>query len=139
MALMGIAQDDDIILTHDSARPLVPSHLFDDCAHSAQEFGGAIVAVPVIDTVKLVENSFITQTPPREKLWAAQTPQGFSFANFLRITENTASFTDDAAAAEMCGLPVAIVPGVRSNIKITSAEDIAIAEVLLGANCIIDN
>ncbi len=130
-ALQGIARDEEIVLTHDAARPLAPPHLFGECARLAQEFGGAIVALPVIDTVKLVEGAFVVQTPAREKLWAAQTPQGFSFANFLRITKTELSYTDDAAAAEACGLPVAVVTGVRCNIKITSTEDIAIAEALM--------
>lgn len=135
----AVPQDLSIVLVHDAARPMVMSGDFDRCADAASASGAAIVAIPVPDTLKRVENGWITSTVPRAGLWAAQTPQGF---DRVRLTEACAiaraedrEFTDEASIFEYLGWPVAIVRGSQTNLKITHSEDLALAEALLSARC----
>ena len=93
-------------------------------------------AVPVKDTIKVVDdNGIITSTPDRKQLWAAQTPQGFD-VNLLKQCHTQGvrqgwEVTDDAALFEKCGMEVRIVPGEETNLKITTPQDLAIAEFIL--------
>lgn len=124
------------IAVHDGARPLVAPEDIAKCAADAFCFGGAILAVPVTDTIKITDPAGFTEsTPPREKLFAAQTPQIFEINTFKKALEKAAEagnrWTDDSAVFENFGKKVYLTPGSSDNIKITSPEDIGIAEAFL--------
>ncbi|GBF35728.1 2-C-methyl-D-erythritol 4-phosphate cytidylyltransferase [Desulfocucumis palustris] len=123
------------VLIHDGARPLVTPGEIEAVAAAAREHGAATLAVPVKDTVKQADGQgFVESTPDRERLWLTQTPQGFSFSLLLeahRRAVDAANATDDASLVEMMGHRVKLVPGSYRNIKITTPEDIYIAEALL--------
>lgn len=122
------------VMIHDGARPLVTSTILEAGLQTAQELQAAVAAVPVKDTIKQVQHNLIQATPERSQLWAVQTPQVFAFpliyqAHHCALAEDEA--TDDAALLERLGHPVAIFPGSYSNLKITTQEDLLIAEALL--------
>lgn len=126
----------DLVLIHDAARPFIDEATIARVIEAALETGGAIAALPVFDTLKKsdgAETPAIEGTIPRERLWRAQTPQGFRFDAILRAHRQTAgeALTDDAAVAERAGLAVSLVPGSPDNMKITQAEDFGMAEILL--------
>ena len=124
----------DRVLIHDAARPFVHASLLDDVLAALDTRPGAIAALAVNDTVKHAgSDGLITRNVERTGLWRAQTPQGFHFAAILaahRAAEAAGrnDFTDDAAVAEWYGLGVAVVPGSARNVKITTAEDLALAQ-----------
>lgn len=128
------AQGDDILIIHDGVRPLFPIGLLDKIIDETQKKGACIVGVPVKDTVKEVENGVITATPPREKLWAAHTPQAFRHelirAAHLQAQQENYYGTDDASLLEWQGLSVSILEDSYCNIKITTPEDLLIAKAL---------
>jgi 2-C-methyl-D-erythritol 4-phosphate cytidylyltransferase len=123
------------VLIHDGARCLATPDLLNRCAETIRQCPGLIAAVPVKDTIKVVdENGIIQSTPDRSQLWAAQTPQGFD-VNLLKQchAEGVAQgweVTDDAALFEKCGYQVQIVQGEETNLKITTPQDLAIAEFI---------
>ena len=129
--MSAFAEDDDIVIVHDGARPFVSPELFAECADRAREFGAAVVAIPVIDTIKIVEGGFVVSTPDRSKLWAAQTPQAFRYAVIKSALSSKEKFTDDATAVELIGHQVCVIEGKRENIKITTMDDIALAETII--------
>jgi 2-C-methyl-D-erythritol 4-phosphate cytidylyltransferase len=124
------------VLIHDGARCLATPQLLDRCAAALLDCPGLIAAVPVKDTIKVVDETGIIQdTPDRRQLWAAQTPQGFE-VQLLKQCHNQGrdsgwEVTDDAALFERCGLPVRIVEGEETNLKVTTPVDLAIAEFIL--------
>ena len=120
------------IAVHDAARPCVSEDIFERGFAAAALSGAAVAAVPVKDTVKLVEGERVLETLPREALWAAQTPQVFR-ADVLRraYAGSDAEATDDAALVERTGAPVVVFLGSHENIKVTTPEDLEIAELLL--------
>ncbi len=124
------------VLIHDGARCLITSELFERCSDALNTCQGLIAAVPVKDTIKVVdERGIITDTPNRSNLWAAQTPQGFAVELLKKCHSQGKELgwqvTDDAALFEKCGLPVQIVPGEETNLKVTTPVDLAIAEFIL--------
>ncbi len=124
------------VLIHDGARCLATPQLFDRCAQALQNCQGLIAAIPVKDTIKIVdEQKVIKDTPDRSNLWAAQTPQGFEVSLLKHCHEQGRKLgwevTDDAALFEMCQLPVKIVEGEETNLKVTTPVDLAIAEFIL--------
>ena len=125
----------EFVLIHDAARPLVSPRLI-DAVIAALRAGAdaAIPLLPVADTLRKQENGKWI-TVPREALLRAQTPQGFRFAAILKAHRDHAAHevTDDMALAELAGLKIAAVPGEESNLKVTNAEDFAMAEALLSA------
>lgn len=128
--------DTEIVLIHDVVRPLVKREQVQAVIKGVIEHHAAILAAPVKATVKEVGNNFLIQrTVPRNNLWMAQTPQGFKRELieevFDQLRNVDTEFTDDAEMAEKLGYPVYIVPGTDENIKITTPEDISIAEALL--------
>ena len=129
--------DDDIILIHDGVRPFVSQHMVQRSIEVARECDGALVAVPVKDTVKVVEDGIVTTTPLRETLWLAQTPQTFRYG-VIRAAHEIADAeqflgTDDASLVERLNDKVHIVIGDYRNIKITTPEDLVLAEAFLKA------
>ena len=124
------------VLIHDGARCLATATLFDRCTKSLDQCQGFIAAIPVKDTIKIVdEQKIIVDTPDRSNLWAAQTPQGFQVDLLKRCHDQGKSqgweVTDDAALFEKCNLPVKIVEGEETNLKVTTKVDLAIAEFIL--------
>jgi len=124
------------VLIHDGARCLATPQLLDRCATVLLDCPGLIAAVPVKDTIKVVnETGIIQDTPDRRQLWAAQTPQGFDVLLLKQCHEQGRNLgwevTDDAALFERCGLPVRIVEGEETNLKVTTPVDLAIAEFIL--------
>lgn len=124
------------VLIHDGARCLATPKLFDRCTTALETCQGLIAAIPVKDTIKIVnDQEIIINTPNRSNLWAAQTPQGFEVQLLKRChaqgKEKGWSVTDDAALLEKCQLPVKIVQGEETNLKVTTPVDLAIAEFIL--------
>jgi 2-C-methyl-D-erythritol 4-phosphate cytidylyltransferase len=134
--LKGLPADAERVLIHDGARCLASPELFDRCAAALQSCAGLIAAVPVKDTIKVVgAEQLVESTPDRSHLWAAQTPQGFVVSDLLQCHEEGLrqgwEVTDDAMLFEQCGLPVQIVQGEETNLKVTTPVDLAIAELIL--------
>lgn len=135
-ALAVVEPDADIILVHDGARPLIECETIEAVIDAARKYDAAVVAVPVKDTIKQVDESgFVTDTPDRKVLWSVQTPQAFS-GQLLRTAYDLAAKegflgTDDAGLVERLGVKVKIVSGNYQNIKITTPEDMLVAAALL--------
>ena len=125
----------EIILIHDGARPLVTEAVIRAAAEGAREYGAALPAVPVTDTIKVSKDGFVESTPDRSTLFAAQTPQAFQAelikAALTDAVEKGLELTDDCAAVERLGMRVRLVAGDGENRKITTPPDLAMAETLL--------
>lgn len=130
-----ISGDTELIAVHDGARPLVKPEHIEKTIKDAYVFGGATLGVPVKDTIKTVEGGLITDTPPRKFLYITQTPQVFKrklyFEGIDFALEHNLDFTDDCQLVEAIGGKVCMTTGDYTNIKITTPEDISIAEILL--------
>ncbi|MCK4930543.1 MAG: 2-C-methyl-D-erythritol 4-phosphate cytidylyltransferase [Candidatus Aminicenantes bacterium] len=128
-------RETDFVLIHDGVRPLVDHALLSRVIAAARKNGAAVPVIAIEDTVKAVEGDKILRTVDREKLRRVQTPQGFSYpilkAALDQAREDGTYSADEAALVERMGGEVVIVEGDPRNIKITSPEDIRIAEVLL--------
>lgn len=129
---------DDLVAVHDAARPLVSQAAISAAIGEAALHGAAVVAVPAKDTIKLAtEDGFVAETLPRTRLWQVQTPQVFRLGLFRRAHEAALRDgfvgTDDTVLVERLGQRVKLAPGEYSNIKVTTAEDMVVAEALLGA------
>ena len=128
-------QEDDIVLIHDGVRPFVSRDILTRCLEGVQKNSACIAAVPTSDTLKVVNaGGRISETMPRTDIWQAQTPQGFRLG-LIREAHRLArhegfSGTDDAQLVEHMGHAVTVVPGLGMNIKITTPEDLALAEVI---------
>jgi 2-C-methyl-D-erythritol 4-phosphate cytidylyltransferase len=124
--------DCDWVMIHDGSRPFLTPDLIEDGLKMVGETGAAVAAVPVKDTVKLSDSrSLIRQTIERSRLWAAQTPQIFSFDIITRAYGNlTGEITDDSAAVEQLGCKVKLYMGDYRNIKITTPEDLKLARII---------
>jgi 2-C-methyl-D-erythritol 4-phosphate cytidylyltransferase len=134
--LQALPEAAERVLIHDGARCLATSELFDRCSEALDNCQSLIAAIPVKDTIKIVnEQKIIDDTPDRRNLWAAQTPQGFDVQLLKQChaqgRELGWSVTDDAALFEKCQLPVKIVEGEETNLKVTTPVDLAIAEFIL--------
>ena len=120
------------VVIHDGARPLVTVDLIERGLEAAQETGAAVAAVPVTDTIKVAgDDRIVHQTPPRQNLWAVQTPQVFRIDIITEAYQKAiGDVTDDASLEEQLGHPVKLYMGSYDNIKITTPEDLALAEAL---------
>lgn len=134
-AMREYVSDDDIVLIHDGVRPLITEDMLQKSLSTARLHDGALVAVPVKDTIKTVLEGVVTGTPSRESLWQAQTPQSFRFGKIfsahLAAESDGFSGTDDASLIERTGGEVHIIRGDYRNIKITTPEDLVLAEAFL--------
>jgi 2-C-methyl-D-erythritol 4-phosphate cytidylyltransferase len=136
--LAAVATEADVVLVHDAVRPFLTIDMVDGVIEKAAEYGAAVVAVPMRDTVKETQaDGLIARTLDRSRLWLAQTPQAFQRALLEEAHQKAlvAGFqaTDDAQLVERLGHPVAIVEGSVENIKITRPEDLSIGEAILAA------
>jgi 2-C-methyl-D-erythritol 4-phosphate cytidylyltransferase len=125
----------DYVVVHDAARPCITDEQITEVFHSAKQNGAAILATPIVGTVKLIENDKIKSTIPRAGLWEAQTPQVFRRQILLDAYANRKDGdtlpTDDAELVEKAGFNVSIVPADKSNLKITTQADLRFAEAIL--------
>jgi 2-C-methyl-D-erythritol 4-phosphate cytidylyltransferase len=134
--LQALDSETEIVVIHDGVRIFITETMISESIQAAHSYGGAVVAVPVKDTIKRVsENGFIHETLNREELWVVQTPQTFTYP-LIRLAHEKArqdrfSGTDDAVLVERLGVKVKIVPGSYQNIKITTPEDLVLAETIL--------
>ena len=128
-------EDTGLVAVHDGARPLVSEAVITEAVYAAAEYGAAAPVVPVKDSIKRIQNGSIAADVPRDTLAAVQTPQVFDRALLTRALETAArdnrSFTDDCAAVEAMGQAVRATHGSYENIKITTPEDILVAEAFL--------
>jgi 2-C-methyl-D-erythritol 4-phosphate cytidylyltransferase len=126
----------DWVMVHDGVRPLVSADAVRACCAQAEQSGASVLAVPVKDTIKQVnEAGVIVSTPDRRSLWAIQTPQAFRRVLLLEAHERALAEefigTDDAMVVERMGASVTVAEGEYTNIKITTPEDLPWAEFLL--------
>lgn len=133
--LQRATAETDLVVIHDAVRPFVSSDLLRRILEAAREWRAAVAAVPAAETIKVVEDGFIQETPPRDRLWIAQTPQAFQ-TTLIREAHRRAvaeglQGTDDAMLVERLGVRVRVVLGSPENIKITTTADLERAEQIL--------
>jgi 2-C-methyl-D-erythritol 4-phosphate cytidylyltransferase len=122
----------DWVIIHDGARPLVTKELIEEGLKAAKETGAAVAAVPVTDTIKVAgDDRIVHQTPPRQNLWAVQTPQVFRLDIITKAYRQAPEVTDDASLVERAGYKVKLYMGSYDNIKITTPRDLLIVEAIL--------
>ena len=134
--LLRANPDTDLVLIHDGVRPFVSPGVVLATIEAAKECGAAVAAVPVTDTIKRVDaDGFVIDTPAREQLWAAQTPQVFRYSLLMQAHQSVRKrgilATDDAALLEHLGVRVKVVRGSYENLKITSEDDLPLAGLIL--------
>jgi 2-C-methyl-D-erythritol 4-phosphate cytidylyltransferase len=131
--LAAVRQDVDFIAVHDAARPCVSKAEIDAVFRQARRDGAAMLATPIVGTIKRVNDGRIVETVNRENLWEAQTPQVFRRDILLKAYESSEHIdsTDDAQLVEKTGYAVSVVSAGRSNIKITNQTDLTLAETIL--------
>lgn len=134
--LAAVTEIDCYVAVHDGARPFAGKAVFERTLAAAKEQGAAIAAVPVKDTIKVVDaDGVVTETPARSSLVAVQTPQIFEVGllkqAYAYLAENPTAVTDDASVVELLGHKVVVAMGRYENIKITTPEDLVFAENLL--------
>ena len=133
------AEGADYVLIHDGARPLLTKEIIDRALKGAEEYGACVAAMPVKDTIKMTDaDCFVAATPDRSRLWQVQTPQAFfypwirqAYDKLFSREEYQQGITDDARVLEtMSSHRVKLIEGSYSNIKVTTPEDMAVAEAL---------
>jgi 2-C-methyl-D-erythritol 4-phosphate cytidylyltransferase len=134
--LRDLSPQTDIVVIHDGVRPFVTKDMIINSIETAKKFKAVGVAVPVKDTIKVVgKDNIIQSTPERKTLWAIQTPQTFNYELIMRAHEQARHDgyygTDDAVLVERLGEQVKLIEGAYENIKITTPEDIVIAETFV--------
>jgi 2-C-methyl-D-erythritol 4-phosphate cytidylyltransferase len=132
----ALAKDVEIVVIHDGVRPFVTKAMIEDSIHSAERFGAVVLAMPVKDTIKMANpNGTVLKTLDRDALWQIQTPQAFQASlireAYYKATEDGFMGTDDASLVERLGIKVHILPGSYTNIKITTPEDLILANLFL--------
>lgn len=133
--LMAVSSLDGIVLVHDAARPFIKIETIHRLVDAASKDGGAIVAVPVKDTIKKAANNQVSETVERSSLWSVQTPQAFRVSVLLEAHNKAAREqfigTDESSLVERIPQPVSIIEGDYDNIKLTTPEDLYFAEAIL--------
>jgi 2-C-methyl-D-erythritol 4-phosphate cytidylyltransferase len=132
----ALSPDAGIVVIHDGVRPFVTDEMIEKSVHSAMEVGASVTAVPVKDTIKLSgPDGMVSKTLERDALWQVQTPQAFQVGlikdAYQKAARDGFTGTDDASLVERLGLKVHLLPGSYSNIKITTPEDLTLAQMLL--------
>lgn len=135
-ALKKVPAETRTVLIHDGARPLITGEIIERALQAVQETGAVGVAVPVKDTIKVAdEQGFVLETPDRSKLWAMQTPQVFQRdiieQAYHKAEEEGFLATDDAGLVERMGIKIKLVMGDYANLKVTTPEDLLMAEAIL--------
>ena len=134
--LQNVTEAIDLVVVHDGVRPLLTESVLLDTLHTAAQYGAAIAAVPVTDTLKRVSADRVVEaTIPRQSVWRVQTPQAFQrpllYAAFCYARAHGLEVTDEAGLLEALGQQVRVVPGKESNIKITTPDDLQLGEAFL--------
>ena len=135
LGLNALSDKCKLVAIHDGARPLISWQVIDRVVRAANTYGAAAPAIPVKDTIKVVQGGVVKETPDRASLQAVQTPQVFDFdilrGALKKAKQDGAQVTDDCSAVERMGMAVKIVEGEERNIKVTTPMDLKIAEMLL--------
>ena len=135
LGLNALSDKVKLVAVHDGARPLITWQVIDRVVRAANTYGAAAPAIPVKDTIKVVEGRVVKSTPDRSNLFAVQTPQVFDFdllrGALQKARLDGAQVTDDCSAVERMGMSVKIVEGDERNIKVTTPMDLKIAQMLL--------
>ncbi len=134
--LCALDCDTDVVLVHDGVRPFVSADMIQRAIEAAKDYGAAITAVPVNDTIKLADaDGFVAKTVDRRGLWRIQTPQAFQYAvlneAFQKAMQDSYYGTDEGSLLEYAGKKVKIIEGSEMNIKITRREDLILGEAIL--------
>ena len=133
--LNALSKEVKLAAIQDGARPLVTFEVIDRTVRAANSYGAAAPAVPVKDTIKVVQGGIVKETPDRSRLQAVQTPQVFDIqllrSALKKAKDDKAQITDDCSAVERMGMSVKIVEGDERNIKVTTPMDLKIAQMLL--------
>ncbi len=125
----------EVVVIHDAVRPFVSSRLIEACVGEARVSGACITGLPAVETAKVVRSGLVERTMDRDSIWMAQTPQAFDL-DLIRAAHEKARLdhfmgTDDAMLVERLGRKIRIIPGSRLNMKITTPEDLALAEGII--------
>lgn len=135
LGLNALPKGTKLAAVHDGARPLISWQVIDRVVRAANTYGAAAPAIPVKDTIKVVQGGLVKETPDRSSLAAVQTPQVFDFdllrGALKKAEEDGATVTDDCSAVERTGMKIKIVEGDERNLKVTTPMDLKIAELLL--------
>lgn len=135
LGLNALSEKVELAAIHDGARPLITWQLIDRVVRAANTYGAAAPAIPVKDTIKVVEGRVVKATPDRATLFAVQTPQVFDFdllrGALKKAEQDGAQVTDDCSAVERMGMAVKIVEGDERNLKVTTPMDLKIAEMMM--------
>ena len=135
IGLGALSADMKLVAVQDGARPLITDAVIDRTVRAAHTYGAAAPAIPVKDTIKVVQGGIVASTPNRSALRAVQTPQVFDLdllkGALKKAKQDGAEVTDDCSAVELMGMSVKIVEGDERNIKVTTPMDLKIAEILL--------
>ena len=135
LGLNALSDKCKLAAIHDGARPLISWQVIDRVVRAANTYGAAAPAIPVKDTIKVVQGGVVQETPDRASLQAVQTPQVFDFdilrGALKKAKQDGAQVTDDCSAVERIGLTVKIVEGEERNLKVTTPLDLKIAQLLL--------
>jgi len=131
-----VSRESEIVLVHDGVRPFLSHKMIRETINAAREYGAAITAIPVHDTIKRVDASgLVSKTVERENLWRVQTPQAFQYKilNEAFKKANSEKFygTDEGTLIEHLGAPVKVIEGSEKNIKITQPEDLELSETYI--------
>lgn len=135
LGTLEVSRDAQVIAIHDGARPFVSVEVIEQAVAQAMDTGAAAPAVPVKDTIKVAHDGLVESTPDRSSLFAVQTPQVFEAslikAALQKALDDGAELTDDCAAVERLGMRVVLTRGDERNIKLTTPEDLAVAQAML--------
>ena len=135
LGTLEVSRDAQVIAIHDGARPFVSVEVIEQAVAQAMDTGAAAPAVPVKDTIKVAHDGLVESTPDRGSLFAVQTPQVFEAslikAALQKALNDGAELTDDCAAVERLGMRVVLTRGDERNIKLTTPEDLAVAQAML--------
>ena len=135
LGLNALSDKCKLAAIHDGARPLISWQVIDRVVRAANTYGAAAPAIPVKDTIKVVQGGVVKETPDRASLQAVQTPQVFDFdilrGALKKAKQDGAQVTDDCSAVERMGMAVKIVEGEERNLKVTTPLDLKIAQLLL--------
>lgn len=135
LGLNALSEGVKLAAIHDGARPLISWQVIDRAVRAANTYGAAAPAIPVKDTIKVVQGGIVKETPDRKGLFAVQTPQVFDLellrGALKKAQQDGAEVTDDCSAVERLGMSVKIVEGDERNLKVTTPMDLAVAKMLL--------
>jgi len=133
--LLAIPNNTSIVLVHDGVRPFVSVSKIEESINLCKEYKAVILALPVKETIKRVEDDYVVTTLNREKIWTVQTPQTFDYKLLLdayqKAKEDGFVGTDDSSLVERIGVKIRVLEGEENNIKITTKEDLILAEQIL--------